>query len=179
MVDPEIAVAAAEESLESVSAVASSGATPQPELASSDVAPASHRRLGLLAWAALAVVLLSAGFAIRVRFKSASAAQSGSIQAIAVLPLENMSADPSQKYLAEGMTDEIITDLAKLAGPKVISRTSAMKYKGTRKTIPEIACELHVGAVLEGSVERSGDRMRGARAIDRGSDRSASVGRSL
>jgi TolB-like protein/Tfp pilus assembly protein PilF len=107
------------------------------------------------------VVLLSAGFAIRARFKSAaSAPQSGSIQAIAVLPLENISADPSQEYLAEGMTDEIITDLAQLAGPKVISRTSAMRYKGTRKTIPEIARELHVGAVLEGSVERSGDRMR-------------------
>jgi len=58
------------------------------------------------------------------------------------------------------MTDEIITDLAQLAGPKVISRTSAMQYKGTRKTIPEIARELHVGAVLEGSVECSGGRMR-------------------
>jgi TolB-like protein/DNA-binding winged helix-turn-helix (wHTH) protein/Tfp pilus assembly protein PilF len=162
MVDPEVAIPAAEESLESVvSADAASDATPQPELPSSNVAPASNRRLGPLAWVALAVVLLSAGFAIRVRFKSAvSAAQSGSIQAIAVLPLENMSADPSQEYLAEGMTDEIITDLAQLAGPKVISRTSAMKYKATRKTIPEIARELHVGAVLEGSVERSGDRMR-------------------
>jgi TolB-like protein len=77
-----------------------------------------------------------------------------------VLPLLNVSSDSSQEYFADGMTDEIITDLAKLAGPKVISRTSAMQFKGTHKTIPEIARELHVGAVLEGSVERSGDRMR-------------------
>jgi TolB-like protein/Tfp pilus assembly protein PilF len=74
--------------------------------------------------------------------------------------LQNLSADPSQEYLAEGVTDEIITDLAKLAGPRVISRTSALQYKGTHKTIPEIARELHVGAVLEGSVECSGGRMR-------------------
>jgi adenylate cyclase len=77
-----------------------------------------------------------------------------------VLPLLNVSADSAQEFLADGVTDEIITNLAKLAGPKVISRTSAMQYKGTHKTIPEIARELHVGAVLEGSVERSGDRMR-------------------
>ena len=162
VVDPEVTIPAAEESPGSiVSAVAASDETPQPRLPSKDVALTSNRRLGPLAWSALAVVLLAAGFAIRARFKSAaSAPQSGSIQAIAVLPLENISADPSQEYLAEGMTDEIITDLAQLAGPKVISRTSAMQYKGTRKTIPEIARELHVGAVLEGSVERSGDRMR-------------------
>jgi TolB-like protein/DNA-binding winged helix-turn-helix (wHTH) protein/Tfp pilus assembly protein PilF len=162
VVDPEVAISAAEEPLESlVPVVAASDATPQARLTSKHVAPASNRRLSFFAWSALAVVLLAAGFAIRARFKSAaSAAQSGSIQAIAVLPLENISADPSQEYLAEGMTDEIITDLAQLAGPKVISRTSAMQYKGTRKTIPEIARELHVGAVLEGSVECSGGRMR-------------------
>jgi TolB-like protein/DNA-binding winged helix-turn-helix (wHTH) protein/Tfp pilus assembly protein PilF len=161
LVDPVVAVPVAEESFQSiVSAVVSSDATPQPRLPSKDVAPTSNRRLSLLVWAALAVVVLSTGFALRLRFKSATAAQSGSIQSIAVLPLQNMSADPSQEYVAEGMTDEIITDLARLAGPKVISRTSAMHYKGTHKTIPEIARELHVGAVLEGSVECSGGRMR-------------------
>jgi TolB-like protein/Tfp pilus assembly protein PilF len=71
-----------------------------------------------------------------------------------------MSSDPGQEYIADGMTDEIITDLAKLAGPKVISRTSAMQYKKTNKSIPEIARELNVGAVLEGSVESSGGRIR-------------------
>jgi TolB-like protein/DNA-binding winged helix-turn-helix (wHTH) protein/Tfp pilus assembly protein PilF len=85
---------------------------------------------------------------------------SGTIQAIAVLPLENLSADPSQEVFADGITDEITTDLAKLAGPKVTSRTSALQYKGTHKTIPEIARDLNVGAIVEGSVERSADRIR-------------------
>jgi TolB-like protein/DNA-binding winged helix-turn-helix (wHTH) protein/Tfp pilus assembly protein PilF len=144
-----------------ISPLASPATTPKAEFPPSNVARAPRRRLGLLAAVALAVVLLTAGFAIRMRFKSAaSAVPPGSIQAIAVLPLLNVSADSAQEYFADGMTDEIITDLAKLAGPKVISRTTAMQYKGTRKTIPEIARELHVGAVLEGSVERSSDRMR-------------------
>jgi TolB-like protein/DNA-binding winged helix-turn-helix (wHTH) protein/Tfp pilus assembly protein PilF len=160
VVDPEVAVPAGEESFESmVSAVASSDATPKPKLPSKNAAP-TFNRLSLLVWAALAVVVLLTGFALRLRFKSALATQPGSIQSIVVLPLQNLSADPSQEYLAEGVTDEIITDLAKLAGPRVISRTSAVQYKGTHKTIPEIARELHVSAVLEGSVERSGDRMR-------------------
>jgi TolB-like protein/DNA-binding winged helix-turn-helix (wHTH) protein/Tfp pilus assembly protein PilF len=156
------AARAGDESPESlISPLASPAATPKPEFPPSDVARASRRWPSLLATLALAVVLLSAGFAIRIRSKSAaSAARPGSIQAIAVLPLLNVSADSNQEYFADGMTDEIITDLAKLAGPKVISRTSIMQYKGTRKTIPEIARELQVGAVLEGSVERSGNRMR-------------------
>ena len=160
--DPEVAASSAEESPESlISPVAAPGSTSQPEILHNDVSRTSRRRLGPLAWVALVLVLLSAGFAIRMQFKSAaSAAPTGSIQAIAVLPLLNVSADSAQEYFADGMTDEIITDLAKLAGPKVISRTSAMQYKATHKTIPEIARELHVGAVLEGSVERSGDRMR-------------------
>jgi TolB-like protein/DNA-binding winged helix-turn-helix (wHTH) protein/Tfp pilus assembly protein PilF len=161
VVDPEVAVPAGEESSESMaSAVASRDAAPQSRLPSKHVVPTFNRRLSLLVWVALAVVVLLTGFALRLRFKSALATQPGSIQSIAVLPLQNLSADPSQEYLAEGVTDEIITDLAKLAGPRVISRTSAVQYKGTHKTIPEIARELHVSAVLEGSVERSGDRMR-------------------
>jgi TolB-like protein/DNA-binding winged helix-turn-helix (wHTH) protein/Tfp pilus assembly protein PilF len=157
----EVAIPVAEESPEQTdSTVSPLTSTLQSEISSGDALPASHRGRGLVGWFALALVLLTIGFAIKVRFKSAATAQSGSIQAIAVLPLENISANPTQEYLAEGMTDEIITDLAKLAGPKVISRTSAVQYKGTRKSIPEIARELHVGAVLEGSVERSGDRMR-------------------
>lgn len=161
-VEQTVATPASEESSDStVSAVATSGVTSQPGFPPTDAVPVSHHRFGLLAWVALALVLLTTGIAIRMRFKSAaSAARPGSIQAIAVLPLLNVSADSAQEYFADGMTDEIITDLAKLAGPRVISRTSAMQYKGTRKTIPEIARELHVGAVLEGSVERSGDRIR-------------------
>ena len=82
------------------------------------------------------------------------------IQSIAVLPLQNLSGDAAQEYFADGMTDEITNALARLAGPRVISRTSAMHYKGTHKTIPEIARDLNVSAIVEGSVSRSGDRVR-------------------
>jgi len=76
------------------------------------------------------------------------------------LPLDNLSGDPEQNYFADGMTEELISDLAKISALRVISRTSVMGYKGTRKTLPEIAKELRVDAVIEGSVRRSGDRVR-------------------
>jgi len=82
------------------------------------------------------------------------------IYSIAVLPLENLSKDPEQEYFVEGMTDELITDLAKLPGLRVISRTSSMHYQNTRKTLPEIARELNVDGVVEGTVVRLGDRVR-------------------
>ena len=82
------------------------------------------------------------------------------IRSIAVLPLENLSGDPSQDYFADGMTETLITDLGKIGELRVISRTSAMHYKGTHKTLPEIARELNVDAVVEGAVLRSGDRVR-------------------
>jgi TolB-like protein/DNA-binding winged helix-turn-helix (wHTH) protein/Tfp pilus assembly protein PilF len=85
---------------------------------------------------------------------------SNSIQSVAVLPLQNLSGDPSQEYFADGMTDALITDLAQIKSFRVISRTSAMHYKGTQKTLPEIAKELKVDAVVEGVVIRSGDRVR-------------------
>jgi TolB-like protein len=77
-----------------------------------------------------------------------------------VLPLENLTGDPAQEYFVDGMTDALITDLARLGSLRVISRTSTMHYKGTRKPIPEIGRELHVDAVIEGTVARSGDRVR-------------------
>ncbi len=110
---------------------------------------------------AIAILVLVTALAFEIGTKPNSATGShGGFHAIAVLPLENISSDPAQEYIADGMTDEIITDLAKLAGPKVISRTSAMQYKGSHKSIPVIARELNVDALVEGSVERSGDRMR-------------------
>jgi eukaryotic-like serine/threonine-protein kinase len=84
----------------------------------------------------------------------------GPIQSIAVLPLANFSGDPQQEYLADGVTEELITDLAKIASLKVISRTSAMHYKGTNETLPQIGRELNVDAVVEGSVQRVGERMK-------------------
>jgi TolB-like protein/Tfp pilus assembly protein PilF len=94
------------------------------------------------------------------------------IQSIVVLPLENISGDPSQQYFADGMTDALITNLARLGSIRVISRTSSMRYKDSHKTLPEIARELDVDAVVEGTVTRSGRRVRiNAQLIDARNDR--------
>jgi TolB-like protein/DNA-binding winged helix-turn-helix (wHTH) protein len=82
------------------------------------------------------------------------------IRSIAVLPLENLSGDPSQEYFSDGMTDALITDIAENGSLKVISRTSSMQYKQTKKSLPEIARELNVDGIVEGTVQRSGDRVR-------------------
>jgi TolB-like protein/DNA-binding winged helix-turn-helix (wHTH) protein len=132
---------------------------PTPPLAVKD---APRKSFHVFRWAiAVAILSLVTALAFRIGSKpNPAAGPHGGFQAIAVLPLQNISSDPAQEYIADGMTDEIITDLAKLAGPKVISRTSAMQYKGTHKSIPVIARELNVDTLVEGSVERSGDRMR-------------------
>jgi TolB-like protein/DNA-binding winged helix-turn-helix (wHTH) protein/Tfp pilus assembly protein PilF len=82
------------------------------------------------------------------------------IQSLAVLPLDNLSGDPSEEFFADGMTDQLITDLAKVGSLRVISRTSVMRYKGAKKALPAIARELNVDAIVEGSVSRSGSRVR-------------------
>jgi TolB-like protein len=86
--------------------------------------------------------------------------QGDRIEALAVLPLENLSGDPEQEYFADGMTETLIGDLARIASLRVISRTSIMRYKGVRKPLPEIARELNVDAVVEGTVLRAGERVR-------------------
>jgi TolB-like protein/DNA-binding winged helix-turn-helix (wHTH) protein len=88
------------------------------------------------------------------------AVSQGPIRSIAVLPLQNLSNDPNQEYFADGMTDELITDLAQVRALKVVSKTSIMQYKGTRTPLPAIGKALRVDAVVEGSVLRSGDRVR-------------------
>ena len=101
-----------------------------------------------------------------------SATAKKSRRSVAVLPLQNLSADPSQNYFADGMTDELTTDLAQFADLRVISRTSAMHYKDGNKTAPQIGKELGVDALVEGSVERVGDRVRiRAQLIDCATDR--------
>jgi TolB-like protein/DNA-binding winged helix-turn-helix (wHTH) protein/Tfp pilus assembly protein PilF len=87
-------------------------------------------------------------------------APSPRIQSLAVLPLANLSGDSSQDYFADGMTDELTTDLAKISGLKVVSSTSAMQYRGTHPSLKRIAQDLNVDAVIEGSVVRAGDRVR-------------------
>jgi serine/threonine protein kinase/tetratricopeptide (TPR) repeat protein len=118
----------------------------------------------LFAAATLAVLVLVTAVAIIVwrieRAHLPAADLRSSIRSIAVLPLVNLSRDPEQEYLADGITEELITSLAKIGSLKVISRTSAMHYKGTDKPLPQIARELNVDAIVEGSVQRSGERLK-------------------
>ncbi len=102
-----------------------------------------------------------------MRARPAAPVDRPEIRSLAVLPLENLSEDPAHGYFADGMTDELIARLSKISALRVISRTSAMRYKGSKKSLPEIARELQVDAVVEGSVQRSGERVRvNARLID-------------
>ncbi len=101
-----------------------------------------------------------------------SAASQAPIRSIAVLPFDNFSGDPTQEYFADGLTDELITDLAQLGSLRVTSRTSVMQYKGAHKPMEQIRRELHVDAVVEGSVIRSGDSVRvNAQLIETSDDR--------
>lgn len=113
-------------------------------------------------WFTLSAVtlILLAILAVAWRRSLLEAATSGPIRSVAVLPLQNLSSDSNQEYFADGMTDELITDLAQVSELKVVSKTSVMQYKGTRKPLPQIGSELGVDAVVEGSVLRSGDRVR-------------------
>jgi TolB-like protein/DNA-binding winged helix-turn-helix (wHTH) protein/Tfp pilus assembly protein PilF len=120
---------------------------------------AGVRRRWPLAWkiSGFAVLLLSAGFIVLWLLPIRQAAP---IRSLAVLPLENLSDDPSQDYFSDGMTDELITELGQIGELRVISRTSVMTYKGARRPLPEIARELNVDAIVEGTVLRSGNRVR-------------------
>jgi TolB-like protein/DNA-binding winged helix-turn-helix (wHTH) protein len=120
--------------------------------------------------AALLVLLVSLNTGgVRQRLLKASPPRR--IQSIAVLPLVNLSGDPSQEYFADGMTDELITQLAQIGGLRVISHTTAMQYKGTRKSVPEIGRELQVDGIVEGTVFRSGEQVRiSAQLVDAPTD---------
>jgi TolB-like protein/DNA-binding winged helix-turn-helix (wHTH) protein/Flp pilus assembly protein TadD len=117
--------------------------------------PAPARRWWLLSAGALVVL-------VALAMKVGVSRQPGTkpIESLAVLPLENLSHDPEQDYFADGMTEELITALAKVSALRVISRTSVMQYKGTKKPIPQIARELNVDAVLEGTVTQDQGRVR-------------------
>ncbi len=112
--------------------------------------------VGVVAVAALLLTLNVGGW----RERLFSRPPVGPISSLAVLPMENVSRDPEQEYFVDGMTEALISDLAKIGGLKVISRTSVMRYKATTKSLPEIAKELNVDAVVEGSVLRVGERVR-------------------
>ncbi len=113
--------------------------------------------LGGLVTAALAILLALNVGGLRDRLGGAPTVPT--IRSLAVLPLENLSKDTEQEYFADGMTEALTTELAQISSLKVISRTSVMQYKGTKKPLPQIARELAVDAVIEGAVQRSGDKV--------------------
>jgi len=130
------------------------------------------RHLPSLAWkiSLIALLLLVASLATR-KLRSTNST-SPVIRSLAVLPLESLSSDASQDYFADGMTDELISDLGQISALRVISRTSVMAYKHARKPLPQIARELNVDAVVEGTVLRSGDQVRiTAQLIEASSDK--------
>jgi adenylate cyclase len=137
----------------------------------------ARRRTRAAGAGALLLVAIIAGIATWRWFVPGSAgppvATPAGVRSIAVLPLENLSGDPTQEYFADGMTDELITDLAKISGLRVTSRTSVMKFKGEhRERLPEIAKALDVNTIVEGSVLRVGDKVRiTAQLIDAPADK--------
>ena len=157
--------------VESPEAGSSSDAIPGPSIGSpadpadENAEPAeAHERTDALRrpsvlFVVVALVLLLAGFSTVQLRKARSAKRAQLIRSLAVLPLENLSGNPAEEYFADGMTDEVITMLARNPALRVTSRTSVMQYKGVHRPLPEIAGELGVDGILEGSVGRSGNRV--------------------
>jgi TolB-like protein/DNA-binding winged helix-turn-helix (wHTH) protein/Tfp pilus assembly protein PilF len=140
------------EARSSPSAAAEAVPTPKARLLAAVAIPAIAF-LGMLAL----VFALDVG---KLRTRLLDSAVPARIQSIAVLPLENLSHDPEQEYFADGMTEELITSLGKIGALHVTSRTSVMRYKKTDKSLPQVARELNVDGIVEGTVQRSGDRVR-------------------
>ena len=143
--------------------VAANPASPagnSPEPAGEKLKPSSRRVLAAILTVCVCLVAVLAYVLWRWRIHpDATGTPESPIRSLAVLPLENLSGD-AQDYFADGMTDELITDLAQIAALRVISRTSVMPYKGARQPLPVIARALSVDAIVEGTVLRSGHRVR-------------------
>jgi TolB-like protein/DNA-binding winged helix-turn-helix (wHTH) protein/Flp pilus assembly protein TadD len=144
---------------------------PGPQLTSTELTVAPKRRFWATGRLIMAVSVVSLAI-LSILFFRSRGHPPAAIRSLAVLPLENLSGDASQNYFSDGMTDELITDLAQISALRVISRTSVMVYKGARKPLPQIARELHVDAVVEGTVLRAGDQVRiTAQLIDASTDK--------
>jgi TolB-like protein/DNA-binding winged helix-turn-helix (wHTH) protein/Tfp pilus assembly protein PilF len=153
-------------------AVAEGAPMARPEIGSGDVGPLEDESVAPVAaplspgrlrrwypWTITGVALVLASIVVAWALQS-TAPQPAPIRSLAVLPLENLSGDDSQEYFADGMTDELIATLGQISALRVISRTSVMSYKRARKPLPQIARELNVDAVVEGTVLRSGGQVR-------------------
>jgi TolB-like protein/DNA-binding winged helix-turn-helix (wHTH) protein/Flp pilus assembly protein TadD len=133
------------------------------------IQPVLKRRITLFHLVLAIFALLVVAAAVFALWKKEKEVPAPLITSIAVLPLENLSGDPEQEYFADGMTDTLIGDLAKIEELRVISRTSSMHYKGSKKSLPQIANELKVDAVVEGTVQRIGERIRVSAQLIHGS----------
>jgi TolB-like protein/DNA-binding winged helix-turn-helix (wHTH) protein len=141
-------------------AVRPAGLAPEPRGATLG-APLPQNAILYASLTIAVVIAISALYLVRSRRVPAAANITPTkIQSIAVLSLTNLSGDPSQDYLADGITEAITTDLAKFHSLHVVSRTSAVQYNGRKKPLPEIAHELHVDAIVEGGIMRSGAHVR-------------------
>jgi TolB-like protein/DNA-binding winged helix-turn-helix (wHTH) protein/Flp pilus assembly protein TadD len=148
-----------------VDASSAVAAPPVPETPPSapETTPRTGRGRGRTMW--LAGALAAAALALLISFtpvlrRNADTPDPSRIRSLAVLPLANLTGDPAQEYFSDAMTDALITKLASLPALRVVSRQSVMRYKGSAKPLPEIARELGVEGVVEGSVARSGGRVR-------------------
>ena len=124
------------------------------------IAPAARKSARLWTAAILAAGAVMAAIAVTLWSRTASDSPASQPTSVAVLPLVNLSGDAEQEYFVDGMTEALITSLSKLSGLSVISRTSVMRYRGYDKSLPDIAAELGVSTIVEGSAQLSGDRVR-------------------
>ena len=149
-----------------VTALLPADAPPQPEKPTQPLVRRLHPGI-----VAIAAVVIAAAGAVSWTLIEHNAAAVPPIRSIAVLPLVNLSDNDEQEYFADGMTEELITELSQIEAWKVISRTSVMRYKGSQKSLPEIARDLGVSGIVEGTVVRAGDRVRvTAQLIHAGTD---------
>jgi len=162
--EPERRYQSAKELLVDLRRLATSSAAIADPARFSSVVPAPRKRFSyttpvMAAMLALAICLLALNVG-GLRDRLIGRARDPQIRSLAILPLANISGDPREDYFADGVTDALITELAQISQLRVISRTSVVVYKGAKKSIPQIARELKVDAVVDGSVQRSGDKVR-------------------
>jgi len=145
---------------------------PQIALPEAGILHASGSVRRAIVWSSVLLILAGGAIWTWSRWRSQTPAENPNIHSLAVLPLVNLSGDASQDYFAESMTDELTTELAKVGALRVISRTSVVRYRGTTKSLPQIAKELRVDVVVEGTVVRFGDKLRiTAQLIEANTDR--------
>jgi TolB-like protein/lipopolysaccharide biosynthesis regulator YciM len=156
----ELAIGAEVERFKQTTGSGSAATMSNRQVITSRFFPLALTRNRILTFTALIGMLIIAGLAALFFRQSSAPAPQTEIKSLAVLPMSNLSGDPAQDYFADGMTDTLIAGLAKVGALRVTSRTSVMQYKGSHKPLGDIARELKVDAIVEGSVQRFGERVQ-------------------